>query len=294
MPYPSGPKAPGEWREGFFDSADGLRLFEASRVVPSAKGAVVVVHGYADQCLRYRHVMDALGAGGFSSYAFDYRGHGQAAGRRGYVGSFSEYLGDLASYLSRVRAGIGKLPLFILGHSHGALVSGTYLLSPEGAAGVAGAIFSSPYYRLKIDPSWFQLFQAKVVGKIIPFLPVKNPLKEEMLTHDPAFLAASKEDALRHHVVTPKWFTESNAAQASLLANAGAFKLPLLVMVGADDPVAHPDGGRQFFDAAGSTDKKFVSYAGMLHEIFNEVEREKPIAETIGWLEAHVSAKVAA
>jgi hypothetical protein len=31
----------------------------------------------------------------------------------------------------------------------------------------------------------------------------------------------------------------------------------------------------------------------MLHEIFNEVERQKPIGEMIGWLDAHLSAKAA-
>jgi alpha-beta hydrolase superfamily lysophospholipase len=291
MPYPEGPQAPGEWRETFFNSKDGLRLFAAARVVPSPKGVVVLVHGYADHCLRYRHVIGALAIAGYSTYAFDYRGHGQAGGRRGYVAHFADYLADLTVFMDRVRAENPSVPLFILGHSHGCLVSGMLLTEQNAPRDVAGVVFSAPYYRLRIKPSVFQLFQAKVVGAVLPFLPVKNPLTVDMLTRDLEFQKASDEDPLRHHVITPRWFTESNAAQETLLARAGDFKYPLLVMTGEVDPVADPSGAQQFADAAGSRDKKLVRYPNMLHEIFNEVERDKPISEMVRWLDARVPAK---
>jgi len=232
--------------------------------------------------------MDTLAAAGYASHAFDYRGHGQAAGRRGYVGEFSEYVNDLKAFLDRVRAESPGLPIFLEGHSHGCLISGILLTGANAPKDIVGVIFTSPYYQLRIVPSAFQLFQAKVVGKVIPFLPVKNPMTEEMLMHDADFIKASREDALRFHNVTPKWFTESNAAQETLLGRAAQFKLPVLVMVGADDPIAHPDGGKKFYDRAGSADKKFVSYPGMLHEILNEVDRAKPLGEIVQWLNAHL------
>lgn len=291
MPYPEGPQAPGEWRESFINSKDGLRLFLASRTIPSPKGVVALVHGYADHCLRYRHVMGALAIAGYSTYAFDYRGHGQAGGRRGFVANFADYLADLTVFLDRVRAENPSVPLFILGHSHGCLVSGMLLTELNAPRDIAGVVFSAPYFRLAITPPALQLLLAKVVGSVVPFLPMKNPLTVGQLTHDPEFQKASDEDPLRHHVVTPRWFTESNAAQETLLARAGDFKLPLLVMIGDADPVAAPSGGQQFADAAGSKDKKLVRYPGMLHEIFNEVDRAQPIGEMTRWLDAHLPAK---
>jgi alpha-beta hydrolase superfamily lysophospholipase len=294
MPYPLASDVPGEWREGFFQSGDGLRLFRAARTVPNPKALVGVVHGYADQCLRYRHVMDALAKAGYSSITYDYRGHGQAGGRRGYIAAYSDYLADFTAFLGQVRAERVSAPFFLLAHSHGCLVTGMALTEPNPPQGIAGVIMTSPYYKLRIEPSAFQLFQANVVGRIIPFLPVKNPLTEEMLTHDPVYIAASREDPLRHHVVTPKWFTESNAAQATLLGRASQFQLPLLLMIGTDDPIAHPDGGRQFYDAARSTDKEFFAYPGMLHEILHETERDKPIGEILKWLDRRAGARAAA
>src|SRR6185312_8389254 len=110
---------------------------------------------------------------------------------------------------------------------------------------------------------------------------------------DVAFQHATEADKLRHNVVTPRWFLESNAAQATLLSRGGNFKTPLLMMIGTGDGIADPAGGREFFQSAGSKDKKLVEYPGMQHEILNETEREKPIGEAVQWLQAHLSAQAA-
>ena len=278
---------PGEWKESFFPAPDALRLFHTSLVPPSPKAVVIVVHGYGDHAGRYRHVMEAIAEAGYAAHALDYRGHGKAGGRRAYVAAFSDYLGDLSAFITRVKAESAGLPIFIVAHSHGALMTAT-LLSGADTHGISGVVLSSPYFRLRIKPSAFQLFQAKVVGKIIPFLPVKNPLKSDMLTHDAGFQKSTDADPLYLHVVTPKWFTESNAAQDALKTSASKFKVPLLVMPGGEDPIAHPDGAREFFAAAGSTDKKLIVQDGMFHEIFNEVDRAKPIGEMLSWIGAHL------
>lgn len=277
-----------ELSEAYFPSKDGLQLYLASMVPAAPKAVVLVLHGYADHALRYRHVMEALAAGGYAVHALDYRGHGRAGGRRGYVGRYDEYLDDLRTAIARVKAQHPDKPLFLFGHSHGALVACTLLTLPD-APEVAGVVLTSPYFRLRLVPSWFQLFQAKVVGRLIPIITVKNPMTTAMLTHDLEMQKWSDADPLRHHVVTPKWFTESTTAQEALFHNAFRFKVPLLAMQGGDDPVANPSGAQEFVAAAGSADKHLTSYPGMLHEILNEVERAKPIAEAVAWLDAHVA-----
>lgn len=274
--------------ESYFKSKDGLRLFHAALVVENPKAVAVFVHGYADHSGRYRHVMEAFAAAGFSSHAFDYRGHGKAQGRRGYAASFDDYLDDLESFLTRVRAQSNGLPLFIVGHSHGGLMTARYLAKRGSPEGLAGVVLSSPYFRLRLEPGRFQLFQAKVVGKLIPFLPVKNPLTVDQLTKDAAMREWSDKDTLRHSVVTPKWFTESNAAQDAVFAETASITQPLLVIHGAEDPVARPDASKSWFDAVASSDKKYVSMEGMLHEPFNEVDRDGAIALVVEWMNAHV------
>lgn len=274
--------------ESHFKSKDGLQLFHVSIDAENPKAVVAFVHGYADHSGRYRHVMEAFAAAGFSSHAFDYRGHGKAEGRRGYAASFEDYLDDMEAFLKLVRSQSGELPIFIVGHSHGGLMTARYLAKRGSPEGLAGVVLSSPYFRLCLEPSRFQLFQAKVVGKIVPFLPVKNPLTVDQLTKDPEMREWSDKDPLRHAVVTPKWFTESNAAQDAVFADTARVTQPLLVVHGAEDPVARPDASKSWFDAVASSDKKYVSMEGMLHEPFNEVDRASVIALVVEWMGARV------
>jgi len=269
-----------------FEAKDGTRLHHAALVPEAARAAVAIIHGYGDHGGRYRHVMEALAAAGFAAHAVDYRGHGLAGGRRAFVARFDDYLADLESFLARVQARSPDLPLFVVGHSQGALISSLYATGPGGAR-IAGLVLSNPYVRLRIVPNAFQLFQANVVGAIIPFLPVKNPITSSMLTRDAKMQQWTDADPLYLHVVTPRWFTESNAARQRLEQEAKLVKVPLLVLVGTADPIAHPDGARLVFETAGSADKRIENYTGMLHEIFNETGREKPIGDMVTWLSEH-------
>ncbi|MFM2153924.1 MAG: hypothetical protein RL199_2359, partial [Pseudomonadota bacterium] len=273
--------------ETFFPSKDGTRLFMASYAPAGVpKASVLFLHGYADHASRYGHVLEALAAAGYDAHALDYRGHGRAEGRRGYVGRFGDYLDDVETAIARIRAASGA-PLFLFAHSHGCLVACSLVLRNPRLP-VEGLVLSSPYFRLKLAPGWFQLFQAKVVGRLVPVLSVKNPLTSDMLTHDAAMRAASDADTLKHTVVTPRWFSESNEAQLQLFANARRFDKPLLVMQAGDDAIADPQGAHDFVDSVGSRDKHLTVYPGMFHEILHEVEREKPVTEAITWLDAHV------
>jgi alpha-beta hydrolase superfamily lysophospholipase len=275
--------------EEFFYSKDGSRLFLGWSLPLAPKAAVLVVHGYGDHAGRYAHVVEALAGADYATYAMDYRGHGQAAGRRGYCANFSEFLEDLTAGIANVKARHPGLPFFLVGHSHGALMIAELLTSGGAPEGISGVAFSSPYFALAITPSWFQLFQAKAVGKLVPFLPVKNPLEVGQLSRDPQWVESTRKDPLYGRVVTPKWFTESTRVQAALLARAGRLTLPLLVMQGGGDTVARPSGAKEFFDRAGSADKRFTDYPEYFHEIFNDLGREKPIGELVSWLDARAS-----
>lgn len=163
------------------------------------------------------------------------------------------------------------------------------LLSGESAPKVDGLVLSSPYFRLRLKPSAFQLTLARTVGKVLPALSIRNPLTEDMLTRDEDVKKETARDPLYHRVVTPRWFAESNAAQEQVMRQAGRLTLPLLVIQGAEDPIAHPDGARAYVDAAGSADKKLVSYSGMLHETLNEIGREEPLGELVRWLDERLA-----
>ncbi len=273
--------------EGFFSARDNLRLFwefEAPESEPKAH--VAIVHGYADHCGRYRTVIDALVADGYAVHAFDYRGHGQSGGRRGHVDRFHEYLHDLEDFWSRVRARAEGKKTFLLAHSHGALMA---LVWQRGRPqGLEGMILSAPYLQLAIVPPKIKVLAAKAVGRVVPWLPVASEIKLEQLTRDPELLRQVQKDPLYNRKVTPRWFEESNRAQAEAMRDAATLEAPFFMFCGSGDTVAAPSAAHTLFERAGSKDKTFKEYPGMLHEPMNDLGREEVFRDISAWLSKHL------
>jgi alpha-beta hydrolase superfamily lysophospholipase len=269
--------------EGFFSARDGLRLFWHTATAAAPAAHVAVLHGYAEHLGRHAEITRALNDAGYTAHLLDFRGHGQSGGKRAHVDRFDDYLSDLALFLDRVKEQAGGKPVFVLGHSHGALIAARYLLDHPDA--VRGVVLASPYFRLKMAVSPLKIMAGRLVGRLLPSLPMKNDLKAELLTRDVAIQNATKADPLYQQIATPRWFTESNAAQEMVLRRATEFVTPFLLLFGGADPIADPGAGREFFDHATSKDKQLKQYDGLLHELFHEPERDLVFKDVVGWLD---------
>ena len=273
--------------EGTFPSKDNLKLFWTSTVPADAKAHVAIIHGYAEHIGRYAHVFDYLAAEGFAVHGLDCRGHGRSEGRRGHCNRFTDFLDDLALFLEKVKVYAGGRKIFLLGHSHGALICARYgLLEPTG---INGMVFTSPWFRPGFLPSPVKIALGKAVGLVIPWLPIPNEIASDKLTRDAAMVAAHRVDPLVNATATPGWFNQAIAAQKDLLERAQAFTLPFDMLVGGADPIADKSGAREFFEKAGSKDKAYLDYPGALHEVLNEINRAEVLAEITAWLNARSS-----
>ena len=269
--------------EGYFSSRDGLRLFWHTAKAQNPAAHVVVVHGYAEHLGRHAEVTRALAAAGYTVHLLDCRGHGQSGGKRAHADNFEQYLSDLELFLARVKEQAQGLPLFMVGHSHGGLIAARYLLDKPDA--VRGVVLASPYFRLKLQVPALKILAGRLMGRILPSLPMRNDLKAEQLTRDVAIQNATRADPLYQQIATPGWFNASNAAQETVLRRATEFVTPFLLLFGGADPIADPAAGREFFDAATSKDKQHKQYDGLLHELFHEPERDQVFKDLIGWLD---------
>lgn len=274
--------------EGFFSAKDNLRLYwETTFPEGEPRAHIGVVHGYADHSGRYRGIIDALAADGYAVHAFDYRGHGQADGRRGFCDRFSDYLDDLELFWKRIRAAAGGKKTFLLAHSNGGLMAIHWLLA-RGPEGVAGVILSAPYLKLAITPPATKLLAAKAMQKLIPWLPIKTELTPQDLTRDMEEQRKVEKDPLYGRIVTPRWFIEAGKAQLEAMKGAAGVKVPLFVFCGEADGVASGVATREFFDLAASPDKRFKKYPGMRHEPLNEIGREEVYRDISGWISEHL------
>ena len=92
-----------------------------------ARGVVLMVHGLGEHAGRYDHVANALSNWGFEVCAYDQRGHGESTGLPGTLPNSTALLDDLAEVVDDTRQQHPKLPLILLGHSLGGLVTSRFV-----------------------------------------------------------------------------------------------------------------------------------------------------------------------
>ncbi len=271
--------------EGFFSAKDDTRLFWRSLMPEKPKAIVGIVHGYGDHSGRYLHVMQALAQQNLGTVALDYRGHGKADGRRADVLHWPDYLGDLELFWSRVRetaATHGSVPTFLFAHSHGALMATHWAFRrPEG---LSGLLLSAPFYQLALQAPPLKLFGARLIKNIMPWLHLSNELKVEQLSTDTAWQKSSSEDPLYLHVLTPRWFFETQAAQEQLTGRGKDFVAPVTFLAGGADPIASMPAARAFFETVASSDKQWKEYPGFRHEVWAEVGKAGLITDIVEWI----------
>jgi alpha-beta hydrolase superfamily lysophospholipase len=256
-----------------------VTLPESPRVV------VGLLHGYAEHGARYAHVADAWAERGIATVSIDLRGHGRSEGRRGHCDRFEEFLDDGAELTRLVRERAPDLPAILFGHSFGGLISASMIIArptPWRALALSG-----PFFGVAKPVPFAKRFAARIATRLAPTLAIPTGLSGKDVTHDPVRARAYDEDPLVFKTATTRWFSETEAAQDRAIARAASLSMPVLLVIGAADPVVSVPRARAFFDAAGSADKTWDAREGLFHEVLNEVEW-RPIADRFAeWILAH-------
>lgn len=68
------------------------------------------------------------------------------------------------------------------------------------------------------------------------------------------------------------------------------FTFPFLACHALDDKLTHPDGSKELYERAPSPVKDLILYGGMRHEIFNERDGARVIADVLRWVEKRYAA----
>ena len=265
-------------------TADGVRLhLEDHAPAGAPRGALVMLHGFAVHCGPYRRVAAAFAQAGFAVTAFDTRGHGQSTGRRGYVRRFILFQDDLQAVIDDVRARYPRLPLALLGHSHGALIALDHVLAERSRT--EGLILAAPYLALRMKvPAW-KTAMSGVMGRLWPTLTLGNEVRSEDTTRDPGIRAALADDPLAHHVATPRWFNEVRAAQTHIMARASTLRVPTFMALAGDDRIVRSDVALKLAQDAGGV-VQVRQYEQAFHELFLEPSWQDIVSDMTAWLAA--------
>ena len=253
----------------------------SARVAEPVRAEVLLTHGLGEHAGRYEPVAERLASHGLRLHAYDVRGHGRSAGRRGDARRYVDLLNDL----ERVRREIAAQgrPLFLMGHSFGAQVTLQYLLS--GAAGCHGAVIASPLLRLAFAPAWWRLALGRLALALRPGWLLRRPMNPEHLSRDLAHVQALAAPELLHAQVSARLFFAMRQLGEDALQRAGELRTPLLLLHGGDDRVTSLAATQEFMERAGSTDKQLLIVPEARHELFNDLGREEVLCAVIEWIE---------
>ena len=255
-----------------FASEDGTQLYGEWYETNSPLGTAVVLHGYSEHCGRYREVAQQLRLMGLSVLAYDMRGHGRSEGARGYIQGFHQYLQDLYAALAVAKSRSPE-PIFLVAHSNGALVALRMLCDPRAEdPRITAAVFSSPFLELKLPVSRFKRAVARLASIALPSLTLPRELQVELLTQDPQKQQERKLDPLCHEVVSARWFTSAQRAQAYVQHMSHAIRIPTLWFIAENDRIADPATTKDTIRHMRSEPQVHV-LSRMEHEVFNELGR---------------------
>jgi alpha-beta hydrolase superfamily lysophospholipase len=271
--------------EGTFEGTGGLKIFTRSwRPASKPRGVVVIAHGFNSHSGQYLWVAEQLVSNGLAVYALDHRGRGKSDGERFYVQKFSDFTSDLHTFIKQVKAQEPGLPVFLLGHSAGGVISCVYTL--EHQSELAGLICES-FAHQEPAPD-FALAVLKGLSHVAPHAHVLR-LKNEDFSRNPKVVAAMNADPLIANEVQPtQTVAEMVRADERLKKEFPLITLPVLILHGTADKATKPSGSQFFYDTAGSKDKTLKLYKDHFHDLLNDVDRELVMKDIQDWLNAHL------
>ena len=278
-----------EHTSGNFAGVRGNQIFfqEWAPKNAPARGVILIVHGYAEHSGRYSALATDLVEAGFAVGALDHRGHGQSEGKRVQVQEFDDLVDDLSTYEGLLRGRYpAPLPLFILGHSMGGLISLRYVTRDDSEA--TGLVLSGAAADKPDDISSLTITIGNLLAKVAPDFGVAS-LQLDKISRDPAVVEAYENDPL---VTDGKVRARMGSEMINAMDVTGkavpTLTVPILIMHGGDDVVTPPHGSKMISEKVGSQDKTLTIYDGLYHEIYNEPERDVVIADVVAWLNERV------
>jgi len=274
--------------EGTFSSFDGTRIFFREWTTKEPLANILVIHGLGEHSGRYSILANDFQHAGFNVFSFDLRGHGKSAGKRGHIMNFNEYLYDVDNFKQMLIKRSSK-PLFILGHSMGGLIAMNFAI--KNPTNIQGLITSSPLFKIRVKvPEWKKKLGVFLSNRI-PFLSMSNEVNPDYLSHAQRVVQAYINDPLVHTKVTARWFTEVTKAMEETQKICSRLNIPVLMLHGGNDLLTDPKGSEDIFSLLTVSDKTLKIYDGFYHEIYNEIERDKPVNDTIEWIKKRLATR---
>lgn len=270
-------------REFDLTAARGLRL-SGREWLPAtpARAVIALVHGFGEHMGRWAHVAEWFATRGLAAVALDLRGHGRSEGRRGHALKLEYLLDDVGLLVAEARRAHPDTPLFLYGHSLGALLAANYVL--RSAPTLTGVILSALPLDSPLKEQRLKVAAARWLGPLLPALSIDSGLDHATLSRDPAVVDACASDPLVHSTATLGLAHAALEAVEYARAHTSEWHVPVLIMHGTGDQLALPSGSEEFARHIHG-DCTLKLWPGLYHELHNEPEKQEVLSFVAEWIE---------
>jgi alpha-beta hydrolase superfamily lysophospholipase/SAM-dependent methyltransferase len=282
---PAEPSQPRRCTEHIFRSWDDCELFY--RQWPArepARNAVILIHRGHEHSGRLQDLVDQLNLRECEVFAWDARGHGRSPGVRGDAPSFGALVRDLDCFARHLADahGIPVERMALVASSLGAVIASAWV--HDYAPPVRALVLAAPAFRVKLYVPFavpLLRLRARLAGRSF----LRSYVRGRWLTRDDDAARAYDDDPLVSPDISVDVLLGLHDAATRLVADAGAIRVPTLVLTAGSDRVVRPAPQRQFVERLSSPVKEQIVYPGLRHSLFQERERALPIEETRAFLQ---------
>ncbi len=239
--------------------------------VGEAKAVIVMVHGALEHHGRYGWLIEQWQLAGFHVIMGDLPGQGLTARtNRGHIESFDDYLHEVREWI--LAAYDFDLPVFLLGHGMGGLISIRIL--QEERMSLAGVILSSPSLGLVQKLSKLQMAKLRAMNIIMPTYKINPGFSVNDATRNNDVREADLNDGLTIKKVSVSWYSELlEAIQLAFESIENTNDIPMLLMQSGEDKIVEKKAVKDWFNHAPLSEKRYKEWPSYYHEIFNEPDR---------------------
>lgn len=260
---------------------DGTALFYRAWLpaTPTDRSLIIFHRGH-EHSGRVQDIVDALGLRDVAIFAWDARGHGRTPGERGYAPNFATMVQDIDCFVRHISHKYGQRleNMVILGQSVGAVCVATWV--HDYAPPIRGMILAAPALEIKLYvplaiPGLRLLMKLRGNRKTF----IKSYVKSSMLTHDRDQARKYDEDSLIAKAIAANVLVDLHDTSTRLIDDAGAIRVPTLLLAAGADWVVKLQPQRQLFERLGSPLKRMKVFPGMYHDLLHERERHLVLDE---------------
>ena len=267
----------------FSDGDHSVRVWDAAQ--PTA--VILAIHGGMAHSGDYATVGAYFRDVGVTTVSFDLTGHGGK--KRIDIPGFEVFIDDTTRMLDWVQTTWPQLPVFLMGHSMGALIATHMEISGRlSTYALRGVVLSSPYYANAIPVSPVVIRLSRILATLFPTVKVPMTSLTEWLTHDTAITQRHREDEKsqrRASEASLRFGRSLLQAQSALGRHLAGWQHPVFAVIAGDDRLADASISRQMLDTIPEPLRTLLYFPENFHENFNETNRNDVFNVLWRWMQ---------